>query len=83
MYFFGVVHSPVYGIVEEITIKDANRICESEPLFRIKTEQGTIEMVQTGMSGEIESLEVEIGDEVIPGMVLAYIKEDVFVTGID
>lgn len=83
MNYYGVVHSPFFGTIEEISIKDSKRINECEPIFLIKTEHGTIESIQTGMSGEIESLEVELGDEVIPGMVLAYIKEDVFVTGRD
>ncbi|AFU12010.1 Acetyl-CoA carboxylase [Bacillus cereus Rock3-29] len=36
-----------------------------------------------GCSGEVHSLEVEAGDKVIPGMVLAYIQEDLFVSGSD
>jgi biotin carboxyl carrier protein len=40
-------------------------------------------MIQTSVSGEVESIEVQEGDNVIPGMVLAYIKEDMFVTGSD
>ncbi|WHY76603.1 biotin/lipoyl-binding protein [Neobacillus sp. WH10] len=80
---FGVVLSPCYGKVERISIKNESRIYEWEPLFAIKTEAGHVEMIQTSVSGEVESLEVQEGDEVIPGMVLAYIKEDLFVTGSD
>jgi len=78
-----VVLSPCYGKVERISIKNESRIYEWEPLFAIKTEAGNVEMIQTSVSGEVESLEVQEGDEVIPGMVLAYIKEDLFVTGSD
>lgn len=81
--YFGVVLSPCYGTVEIISIKNETRIYEWEPLFQIKTEEGKVEMIQSGLSGEVESLEVQEGDHVIPGMVLAFIKEDAFVTGSD
>jgi biotin carboxyl carrier protein len=81
--YFGVITSPCYGKVEKIAIRNTERIYEWEPLFIIKTPAGTIERIQTGQSGEVESLEVQEGDYVIPGMVLAYIKEDLFVTGSD
>lgn len=79
----GVVLSPVYGTVEKVLIQEESRIYEWEILFSIKTHVGHIEKIQTGISGELESLEVQEGDNVIPGMVLAYIKEDFFFTGAD
>lgn len=81
--YFGVVISPFSGKVQKISIKSESRIYEWEPLFKIKTDEGRIETIHTGLSGEVESLEVQEGDYVIPGMVLAYIKEDLFVTGSD
>jgi biotin carboxyl carrier protein len=38
--------------------------------------KGNIETVSIGVCGEVYSLEVQKGDRVIPGMVLAFIKED-------
>ena len=81
--YYGVVLSPCYGKVERVSIKSESRIYEWETLFRIKSESGNFETVQTSLSGEVESLEVQEGDHVIPGMVLAFIKEDLFVTGSD
>jgi biotin carboxyl carrier protein len=81
--YFGVVLSPCYGRVKRISIQNESRVYEWETLFVIKTEGGTEKAIQTGLSGEVESLEVQEGDQVIPGMVLAYIKEDLFVTGSD
>ncbi|MEH7074891.1 biotin/lipoyl-binding protein [Neobacillus drentensis] len=81
--YYGVVLSPCYGKVERISILDESRIYEWETLFIIKSESGELETVQTSLSGEVESLEVQEGDYVVPGMVLAYIKEDLFVTGSD
>jgi biotin carboxyl carrier protein len=81
--YSGVVISPCFGRVEKVQIKREERIYEWEPLFMIKADDGHVEMIQTGVSGEVESLEVQEGDNVIPGMVLAYIKEDLFITGSD
>lgn len=79
----GVVISSFYGKVQNISIQEESRIYEWEPLFVIKTDGGGIETIHTDLSGKVESLEVQVGDNVIPGMVLAYIKEDLFVTGSD
>ncbi|MBO0962205.1 biotin/lipoyl-binding protein [Neobacillus sp. MM2021_6] len=81
--YFGVVLSPCYGQVERISVTSESRFYEWESLFAIKTLDGKLEQIQTSVSGEVESLEVQEGDDVIPGMVLAYIKEDLFVTGSD
>ncbi|MEH7081630.1 hypothetical protein V7139_02650 [Neobacillus drentensis] len=81
--YYGVVLSPCYGKVKRISIKSESRIYEWETLFIITSESGKEETIQTCLSGEVESLEVQEGDHVIPGMVLAYIKEDLFVTGSD
>ncbi|WP_372508825.1 hypothetical protein [Pseudalkalibacillus decolorationis] len=78
-----MIMSPCHGIVEEVSIQSQLRIYEWEALFSIKKNNGKIEIVKIGISGEVESLEVEKGDEVIPGMVLAFIKEDLFVSGSD
>jgi hypothetical protein len=81
--YFGVVLSSCHGKVERVEITNESRIYEWDPLFYIKRPDGRVEVIKTGVSGEIESLEVHVGEEVIPGMVLAYIKEDLFVTGSD
>ncbi|WP_042354249.1 hypothetical protein [Bacillus rubiinfantis] len=81
--YYGVLLSPCFGKVESITFADAERIYEWEPLFTIRREDGSMEVVQAALSGKIESIEVQLGDIVIPGMVLAYVKEDLFVTGSD
>lgn len=78
-----VVLSPYYGKVQKISIKNHTRIYEWEPLFLIKTKEGNVETIHISASGRVESIEVQEGDNVIPGMVLAFIKEDTFVTGSD
>lgn len=71
------------GVIEEITVSRHSRIYEWEKLFTIRTDSGQLETVSTGISGEIYSLEVQVGDRVIPGMVLAFIKEDLVASGSD
>jgi hypothetical protein len=71
------------GIIEEVAIHNQSRIYEWEELFTIKKVNGSLETVSVGLSGEVYSLEVQKGDRVIPGMVLAYIKEDVIASGSD
>jgi hypothetical protein len=76
-----IVMSSCYGIIQELSIENCTRIYEWEPLFIIKTDSGNIETVSVGVSGEVHSLEVQKGDKVIPGMVLAFIKVDLISSG--
>ncbi|MEH7457649.1 hypothetical protein CON65_08550 [Bacillus pseudomycoides] len=81
--YYEIVTSPCYGTVEKVSIDKDSRIYEWEPLFAIKNMNGQLEVIKTGCSGEVQSLEVEAGDKVIPGMVLAYIQEDLLISGSD
>ncbi|MBT2618883.1 MULTISPECIES: hypothetical protein [unclassified Bacillus (in: firmicutes)] len=81
--YFDVIHSPCDGIVEEVSITKNSRFYEWEQLFRIKAPDGSVKVIHIGVSGEVESLEVHEGEQVVAGMVLAYFKEDLFVTGSD
>lgn len=81
--YYEIVTSPCYGTVEKVSIDKDSRIYEWEPLFAIKNMNGQLEVIKTGCSGEVQSLEVEAGDKVIPGMVLAYIQEDLLIGGSD
>jgi pyruvate carboxylase len=78
-----IVMSSCYGIIQEVPIENHKRIYEWETLFKIKTDKGNIETVSIGVSGEIHSLEVQKGDKVFPGMVLAFIKADLIASGSD
>lgn len=80
---YGVIVCDYYGTVEETAIQKDSRIYEWEPLFYVKTSDGMMKVIHQGISGEIVSLEVSDGDKVVPGMVLAYVKEDLFVSASD
>ncbi|MGM7636839.1 hypothetical protein [Bacillus sp. Hm123] len=81
--FEEMITSPYQGIVHEVLISKEMRIYEWEPLFLIKDEAGELFPVKMGVSGEIQSLEVEEGDAVIPGMVLAFVKEELVISACD
>lgn len=78
-----VILSPCHGVVEKISINENSRFYAWKPLFHIKTADGRVEIVHACVNGEVESLEVLEGEHVVTGMVLAYFKEDLFVTGSD
>ncbi|TCP30624.1 biotin-dependent enzyme [Scopulibacillus darangshiensis] len=71
-----IVTSPSFGEVEMVLVQPNTRTKEFEPLLTIKTENGIHERISVGVSGVIHSIQVKKGDRVIPGMVLAYIKDD-------
>ncbi|WP_285766135.1 hypothetical protein [Peribacillus sp. SI8-4] len=81
--YVDVILSPCEGTVEKISVSEQSRFYEWEQLFQIKREDGRVEVIDIGVSGEIKSLEVMEGEEVVTGEVLAYFKEDLFVTGSD
>lgn len=81
--FEEMITSPYNGIVEQVLVKESVRIYEWEPLFLIKSEEGELLSIAVGVSGEVQSLEVQEGDNVIPGMVLAYVKEELVVSACD
>ncbi|MGE7766961.1 hypothetical protein [Peribacillus sp. NPDC096540] len=81
--YFDVILSPCHGKVERVLITRNSGFYEWEPLFHIKTADGRVEIIDIGVSGEVESLEVLEGEQVEAGKVLAYFKEDLFVTGSD
>ncbi len=58
-------------------------IYEWERLFTIRKTDGELETIRVGFGGRVSSLEVEKGDQVIKGMVLALIKEELLASGSD
>ncbi len=78
-----MITSPCDGVIEQICVQENCRIYEWDSLFKIRTSDGDLETVSLGLSGLLRSLEVYVGEEVISGMVLAYIAEDLVVSGSD
>ncbi|HEY9578071.1 MAG TPA: hypothetical protein VIR64_10390 [Pseudobacillus sp.] len=81
--FEELIISPYQGVIQQILVKEKTRIYEWEPLFIIKEKEGVLYSVMMGVSGEIQSIEVQEGDDVLPSMVLAYVKEELVVSPCD
>jgi hypothetical protein len=75
------VVSPYYGIVAKVIHSSASYFYEWDTLFLIQTHDGMIEEIVADTCGYVHSCEVTDGDRVIPGMILAYIWDDVPRTG--
>jgi biotin carboxyl carrier protein len=80
---YRIIDSLADGIVEEVFIKEGNFVYEWEPLFLIKTPNGTIRKVEQGVSGIISRVNVKPGDNVFSMMTLAVIEEDLLPSGCD
>lgn len=71
-----IITSPVNGSVESIKVESGERVREQQSLVIIRIEQGNAEQIMTGTSGIIDALNVKVGDKVVRGDVLLFIKED-------
>jgi acetyl/propionyl-CoA carboxylase alpha subunit len=78
-----VIYSPCSGTVENVLTKENNYVYEWEKLFLIKTANGSLEEISIGISGNITSLQVKIGQNVTSKTVLATILDDLQITGSD
>lgn len=78
-----VIVCPCAGTVVQINGANDTYVNEGDAIFTIRTSSGDLIQVTMELSGKIESIEVEVGDDVIPGMVLAYVQEDLFVAETD
>jgi biotin carboxyl carrier protein len=73
------VISPCNGIVEKVLREDSSFAYEGELIFIIKTNEMLVEVLME-FSGKVKGIEVQVGDEVISGMILAFIQEDISVS---
>ncbi|MEH7223576.1 hypothetical protein V7112_07130 [Bacillus sp. JJ1566] len=79
MEYDEIITSPYHGTIKKIKIKEKDKVAEWEPLFIIQTLYGEDKTIAVGIRGSVQSIEVQEGDEVIPGMVLTYVKDDSFI----
>ncbi|WP_227935226.1 hypothetical protein [Alkalihalobacillus deserti] len=71
------------GVVEKVFVSEGSFVYEWEPLFLIKTANGTIKKVELGASGIVSKVHVTLGERVCTQMTLAVLKEDTRPTGSD
>lgn len=71
-----IITSPVKGSVESIKVESGQIVCEQQLLVMIREKQSNVKQILTGTSGIVETLTVKVGDKVVRGDVLLFIKED-------
>ncbi|WP_242224638.1 hypothetical protein [Bacillus cereus group sp. BfR-BA-01380] len=75
------VYSPCNGVIEEVFVQQSSYVYEWEKLFLIKKSDGTLEEVAIGVSGDILSVEVKLGQEVNEQTLLCKLEDDWLITG--
>ncbi len=71
-----IITSPVKGSVESIKVESGQKVREQQLLVMIQEKRGNVKQILTGSSGIVETLTVKVGDKVVRGDVLLFIKED-------
>ncbi|MBP1969166.1 biotin carboxyl carrier protein [Virgibacillus natechei] len=71
-----IITSPVKGSLESIKVESGEKVREQQLLVMIRAERGNVKQILAGTSGIVETLTVKVGDKVVHGDVLFFIKED-------
>lgn len=67
---------PIEGVIEHIHAMEGDFVQQGDLLFSIQCEE-SVQTVHSATSGYITQIEVQPGDEVIPGMILIILREQV------
>lgn len=70
-----MVLSPCNGVLVSLRIQEDRSQKRCKTFFKIKQKDGTILEIKKTYHGKISSVEVKEGEEVVKGMVLAYVEE--------
>lgn len=70
-----MILSPCDGMLEKILIHQEADIQRCSTIFKIKKSDGTLYEVKKSYRGNLLSVEVKEGDEILKGMVLAYVED--------
>ncbi|WP_088102744.1 hypothetical protein [Halalkalibacter urbisdiaboli] len=83
MSSYRTIDSTIDGVIEKVLIREGMFVHEWEPLFLIRTMNGSQQKIEIGVSGEIGIVKVLEGEPVCLNMTLAILKEDTLPTGCD
>lgn len=70
-----IITSPVKGSVECIKVESGEKVRQQQLIVMIREERGNIKQIMTGANGIVDTLTVKVGDKVVRGDVLLFIKE--------
>ncbi|MEK4710377.1 hypothetical protein [Bacillus sp. FSL R10-2780] len=75
------IYSSCTGIVEEICINESSYVYEWEKLMMIRKNDGEIEKIAVGISGNIRLVNVEVGQKIDADTLLVKLEDDLLITG--
>ncbi|EJV57509.1 hypothetical protein BWGOE4_05310 [Bacillus mycoides] len=75
------IYSSCTGIVEEIFINETSYVYEWEKLMMIRKNDGEIEKIAVGISGNIRLVNVEVGQNIDAETLLVKLEDDLLITG--
>ncbi|QWG86409.1 hypothetical protein [Bacillus mycoides] len=75
------IYSSCTGIVEEICINESSYVYEWEKLMMIRKNDGEIEKIAVGISGNIRLVNVEVGQNIDADKLLVKLEDDLLITG--
>ena len=75
------IYSSCTGIVEEIFINESSYVYEWEKLMMIRKNDGELEKIAVGISGNIRLVNVEVGQEIDADTLLVKLEDDLLITG--
>ncbi|OZU87596.1 hypothetical protein CIL03_16025 [Virgibacillus indicus] len=70
-----IITSPVKGSVVCIRVETGGKVLEQELIVMIREERGNVKQILTGTNGIVDKVSVKVGDKVVRGDVLLFIKE--------
>ncbi|AAS39557.1 conserved hypothetical protein [Bacillus cereus ATCC 10987] len=69
------------GKVEEIFVNESSYVYEWEKLMMIRKNNGELEKVAVGISGNIRLVNVVVGQQIHTGTLLVRLEDDLLITG--
>ncbi|MBJ8105144.1 MULTISPECIES: hypothetical protein [Bacillus cereus group] len=75
------VYSSYEGKIEEIFVNESSYVYEWEKLMMIRKNNGELEKVAVGISGNIRLVNVEVGQKINTDTLLVKLEDDLSITG--
>ncbi|MDP7992366.1 hypothetical protein Q9B79_21640 [Bacillus sp. MHSD_36] len=75
------IYSSYEGKVEEIFVNESSYVYEWEKLMMIRKNNGELEKVAIGISGNIRLVNVVVGQQVNTDTLLVKLEDDLLITG--
>ncbi|MED0876288.1 hypothetical protein [Bacillus mobilis] len=75
------IYSSYEGKVEEIFVKESSYVYEWEKLMIIRKNNGELEKVAIGISGNIRLVNVVVGQQINTDTLLVKLEDDLLITG--